>query len=87
MLYAFNITDMPAAMSLTKRLAVKGMLEVDLEHQAIATKVKCNERTVRRINKNLVDFGSVKRLNTSQRGPKPKLTQQMKDVCLSECIL
>jgi len=78
---------MPAAMSLTKRLAIKGMLEVDLEHQAIATKVKYNERTVRRIKKNLVDFGSVKHLNTSLRGPKPKLTDQMKEVRLSECIL
>jgi hypothetical protein len=71
---------MPCAMPLAKKVAIKNMLELELEHKSIAAKMNCTTRHVRQIKKNILDHGSVERLKRSQRGPKPKFTAEMGEV-------
>ena len=72
---------MPAAMPLAKKLALKGMLEIEMEHKSIAAELNCTERHVRKIKKNIIDYGTVQRPKAQNQGPPSKITAEMKEVC------
>ena len=79
-----NLVDMLRALYPSKSKAVKSMLELDLPHDVIATKVKCSEVSVRRIFYNLVHFGTVRHPPVAKRGRPSKITREMELVpCFS----
>lgn len=80
-----NSLDMPTALSPNRSSAVKAMLALSIDHDVIATKVKCSTRTVRRISANLAAFGTVRRLDVAKRGRPSTLTPEMQEVSVYAC--
>ena len=77
---------MPAAMPLAKKLALKGMLEIEMEHKSIAVKLNCTERHVRKIKKNIIDYDTVQRSKAQNQSSSSKIIAEMKEICVIKFI-
>ena len=69
---------MPAAMPLAKKLALKGMLEIDCGQAEL--------RHVRKIKKNIIDYDTVQRSKAQNQSSSSKIIAEMKEICAIEFI-